>query len=77
MILEQFSLTESQLTFVNSYQHYGFKDKNTLVLEALKYFQYVLDQKSLEESADLYAELYEEDKDIRELTESAIEGWPE
>lgn len=36
-----------------------------------------LDLKRLCESADLYAEVYREDADLRALTEAAIEGWPE
>ncbi len=31
----------------------------------------------LEESARLYAEIYEEDAELQELTEAAIEDWPE
>jgi hypothetical protein len=31
----------------------------------------------MEKSADLYAEIYYEDKDLQELTDSAIHGWPE
>ncbi|MBT4482338.1 MAG: hypothetical protein HOC71_01515 [Candidatus Latescibacteria bacterium] len=31
----------------------------------------------LKESADLYSEIYSEDKDLKELTETASTGWPE
>lgn len=31
----------------------------------------------LQQSANLYAELYEEETELRELTETAITGWPE
>jgi hypothetical protein len=27
--------------------------------------------------ADLYAELYDEDEELKKLTESAMDGWPE
>ena len=31
----------------------------------------------LQESAELYAELYDEDEEIAVLAESALDGWPE
>jgi len=33
--------------------------------------------KSLRESAQLYAEIYETDEETRALTEAAIVGWPQ
>ena len=36
-----------------------------------------LEAKELQESAELYAEIYREDKDLQALTESALEGWPQ
>jgi hypothetical protein len=36
-----------------------------------------LDRQALQESADLYAEVYDEDVELQELTETAIAGWPE
>ena len=36
-----------------------------------------LEAKKLEASADLYAEIYQEDKEISDLTESALIQWPE
>jgi len=47
------------------------------VREALKRFQEELKKRELETSAQLYAEVYTQDADLRELTDSAIEGWPE
>jgi len=31
----------------------------------------------LRESADLYAETYLEDSELKALTDSAVQGWPE
>jgi hypothetical protein len=31
----------------------------------------------LEQSADLYTEVYEEDNELQELTEAAVSEWPE
>ena len=36
-----------------------------------------LEAKELQESAELYAEIYREDKELQVLTESALEGWPQ
>lgn len=35
-----------------------------------------LETRRLQESAQLYAQIYEEDAQLRELTESAIVDWP-
>jgi len=67
----------SQVEFLKAHKKYGFKDKSSLVREALKRFQEELKKRELETSAQLYAEVYTQDADLRELTDSAIEGWPE
>ncbi len=36
-----------------------------------------LNQESLDVSAQLYAEVYAEDEDLRGLTDAALTGWPE
>ena len=56
---------------------YGFKDKSSVIRKALKQFRKELERKSLEKSADLYAEIYEQDSELKKLTESALSGWPE
>jgi hypothetical protein len=73
----KFSIEESQVTFLNQYQRYGFKDKSTMVREALHRFKQELERQQLEQSAELYAETYVNDGELRELTEQAITGWPE
>ena len=64
-------IEETQAEFLNHYSQYGFKDKNELVREALNRLKNDLEEKSLIESAELYAEIYENDADLQELTESA------
>jgi len=44
---------------------------------AISHFKRQFELKRLMESADLYSETYSEDKDLRELTETAATGWPE
>ena len=76
MIQAKFSLFESQVHFLEHYKDYGFTDKSALVRDALTRFQGELAKENLLKSADLYAKVYEEDEDVRELTEAALAGWP-
>lgn len=73
----KFSLTFSLIDFLNSYKQYGFKDKSSMVRAALLKFKEELELRALRESADLYAELYEEDAELQELADVAVVGWPE
>lgn len=73
----KFSLTRSLVDFLGDYKQYGFKDKSAMVRAALVQLQVDFERRSLEQSAELYAELYEVDKDLQELTESALAEWPE
>jgi len=73
----KFSIDENHATFLESYGRYGFKDKSTMLREALNRLKQELEMKALRESAAKYAELCEEDPQITELAESALEGWPE
>ena len=77
MIQAKFTIDEVQATFLSDYRQFGFKDKSALVRAALERFQVELERQQLIESAELYAELYAEDADLQELTESALIGWPE
>lgn len=73
----KFSIQEFQADFLSNYKRYGFKDKGSMIREALNRLKEELELQSLKESADLYAEIYADDREIKELTESAISGWPE
>jgi Arc/MetJ-type ribon-helix-helix transcriptional regulator len=76
MIQAKFSLEESQLRFLEQCKEYGFKDKSETVRAALEQLHQELERRRLQESAKLYAQVYDEDPEIRELTESAILDWP-
>ena len=73
----KFSVAESQIDFLKRYSQFGFKDKSSMVRAALEELRIKLELQSLKESADLYAEIYKEDSDLQELTDSAISDWPE
>jgi Arc/MetJ-type ribon-helix-helix transcriptional regulator len=70
MVQAQFSLDESSWAFVQRSEHYGFQSRDEVVRLALDKLQQELTQ--LELSAELYAEEYTADGDLRALTDSAI-----
>ncbi|HEY86307.1 MAG TPA: hypothetical protein G4N96_14480 [Chloroflexi bacterium] len=73
----KFSLTFSLMEFLSNYKFYGFKDKSSMVRAALLGLKEEFELKTLRQSANLYAEIYEEESDLQELTEAAVAGWPE
>ncbi len=77
MLQAKFSLKEPQARFLNKYKTYGFKDKSSMIRAAIDHLKKELELERLRESADLYSELYAEDNDLKEITEAAINGWPE
>jgi len=77
MLQAKFSVEEAQARFLNNYGDYGFKDKSSMLRAAISHFKKEFELKRLMESADLYSEIYSEDKDLKELTETAATGWPE
>ncbi len=71
------SLNELQIEYINKYKEFGFKDKSSLVRAAIELYIKTIERQKLVDSAKLYAEIYEEDKDIQELTNSTINEWPQ
>jgi metal-responsive CopG/Arc/MetJ family transcriptional regulator len=71
------SVDKKQIDFLNKYHSYGFKDKSSLVRKAIDKFKEEIEAQKLKRSAELYAEVYSTDSDLRELTESALSEWPE
>ena len=77
MLQAKFSVKETQAQFLSNYKVYGFKDKSSMVRAAIDHFKKEMDLKSLRKSAELYSEIYSQDDDLKELTETAVTGWPE
>jgi hypothetical protein len=44
---------------------------------ALDHFKNAMELEDLRKSAELYSEIYAEDENLKDLTETAIDGWPE
>lgn len=76
MIQAKFSLKESHIQFIEQCKHYGFKDKSDVVRAALDRLLTELAQKRLRESAAIYAEVYDDDDETQEWTDSALSAWP-
>ncbi len=71
------NLEEYLVNFLRHHQEYGFKDEEEMVRVALLQLQSELEVQELEESALLYAEIYEEDAELQELTETACADFRE
>ena len=76
MLQAKFSVKESQVRFLSRYKDYGFKDKSTMLRVAIDQFKKNLELEQLKLSAELYAEDYSDDNDLKELTEAALDDWP-
>jgi len=77
MLQAKFSVEAKQTHFLSNYKSYGFKDKSSMLRAALDHFKKEMELQSLKESADLYSEIYSKNDDLKELTETAVTGWPE
>jgi len=77
MLQAKFSVEKAQVQFLNNYKSYGFKDKSSMLREAIELFKKEMELESLRKSAALYSEIYSKDDDLKELTEAASDGWPE
>jgi hypothetical protein len=73
----KFSFTPTLWEFLCNYKMYGFKDRSSMVQSALFRLKEELELKNLKQSAELYAEIYQEDSELHEITETAIQEWPE
>jgi len=73
----KFSLTPPLVEFLSNHKRFGFKDKSSMVQASLQRLKGELELQNLKQSADWYAEVYEHDIELQEITETAITGWPE
>ena len=77
MLQAKFSIEEPQARFLNNCKDYGFKDKSSMLRAAIIHFKKEFELKRLIKSAELYSEIYSENKDLKELIDTATTGWPE
>ena len=72
----KFTLEQSHIDFLEQFKDRGFKDKSSIVRLALDRLAQELTQQELEQSADLYAQMYQEDEELQQLTNAASANWP-
>jgi hypothetical protein len=77
MAQAKFTLEQSHIDFLEQFKDRGFKDKSAIVRLALDRLAQELEREELARSADLYAELYQEDLELQQLTDAACVGWPQ
>jgi metal-responsive CopG/Arc/MetJ family transcriptional regulator len=77
MIQAKVSISDDQYMFVNKFKSFGFKNKSSMFRKALELLIAEYKKNQLAKSAQLYAEIYSTDSELKELTESAINDWPE
>ena len=66
------AIDDNQVEFLKRFSRYGFKSEGDLVKVALERLRNDMERKSLEESANIYADIYANDEELREITESAL-----
>lgn len=71
------SINEKQLDFLNNYHSFGFKDKSSLVRKSIDHLRKELEIQKLKKSAELYSEIYSQDSELQEITNSALSEWPQ
>lgn len=72
MVEQSIQLEASLAQFLENYEQWGYDSKNALAVAALdRLRRQLLRQQELMASAELYAEVYEDDEELQELTESA------
>lgn len=76
MVTARFSLTDEQLLLLSRHRELGFVDKSSLLRAALDQFRQQWRRDQVTRSAELYAELYEQDEELQQLTEQANQDWP-
>jgi Arc/MetJ-type ribon-helix-helix transcriptional regulator len=76
MAQAKFTIEQSHIDFLEQFKDRGFKDKSEIVRLALDRLAQELETQELIQSADTYAELYREDKELQQLTDAAILSWP-
>ena len=77
MIQAKFSIEESQTHFLRDHKKYGFKDKSSMLRVAIDHYKREIELERLKLSAIAYSAMYLKDNDLQDLTETALNGWPE
>ncbi|HIP59641.1 MAG TPA: hypothetical protein EYH01_04335 [Campylobacterales bacterium] len=74
MLQAKVTLTQELIHFIDIHKELGFKDKSSMVRDALGRMKRAYEEEKLKKSAQLYAELYEEDCEAKEWLDD-VEDW--
>ncbi len=66
MVQVKVTLTEELIHFIEIHKELGFKDKSSMLRDALARMKRAYEQEKLQNSASLYAKLYKEDDEAKE-----------
>lgn len=75
MVQTKITLTEELTNFLAFHKELGYKNKSDMIREALETLKKKIEQKQLEQSAQLYSELYRNDEESQEWLEDTIADW--
>ena len=69
-------LDKHEEEFINHYAELGFENPDEMVKKGLQLLKEELERHAqLTQSADLYAELYDQDEELKDWTASATQDW--
>lgn len=69
-------LKDVDIEFLKRHADFGFSNASELLSKAIHLLKNeVEEEQKLEESAVLYAEIYEEDNEVQEWVEASIKDW--
>jgi len=75
-IEHKIKMDETQFRFIKEFKNYGFKSEDDLVNYAIEFIHKKFEsQVELENSAELYAELYNNDLETKEWIDSSLTDW--
>ena len=72
MVQFKITLTDELADFLSFHKEFGFKNKSDMIRDALERLKKDLECKRLEESAQLYLELYEHDEKMLEWVDDSM-----
>ncbi len=75
MVQSKITLTDELADFLSFHKEFGFKNKSDMIRDALERLKEDLERKRLEESAQLYMELYENDEEMCEWVEDSMKDF--
>jgi Arc/MetJ-type ribon-helix-helix transcriptional regulator len=76
MAQAKFTIEQSHIDFLEQFRDRGFKDKSEIVRLALDRLAQELETQELIQSTEAYAQLYQEDEELQQLTDVASLNWP-